>query len=64
MIARLLCTLLFPLSGEEKTVLIEGYRSPSEAVVGTAAMKYLPFEVPPGVTKISVRSSTMGPIRL
>jgi len=35
--------------------VIEGYRGPSEAVVGTAAMKYLPFEVPDGVTKISVR---------
>lgn len=40
---------------EEKVIVLEGYRAPSDAVVGTAAMKYLPFEVPEGVTKISVR---------
>lgn len=39
----------------ERTIVVEGYRPPSEAVVGTAAMKYLPFDVPEGVTKIAVR---------
>ncbi len=36
------------------TIVVEGHRPASEAVVGTAAMKYLPFEVPKGVTSIDI----------
>lgn len=55
MLSALIAAVLLPQSGKEQTIVIEGFRPPSEAVVGTAAMRYLPFEVPPGVTKISVR---------
>jgi len=37
-----------------KTIVIDGHRPASEAVVGTAAMKYLPFDVPAGVTSIDI----------
>jgi hypothetical protein len=36
------------------TIVIDGHRPASEAVVGTAAMKYLPFDVPKGVTSIDI----------
>lgn len=36
------------------TIVVQGHRPASEAVVGTAAMKYLPFEVPKGVTSIDI----------
>jgi hypothetical protein len=56
MISILVAAFLLPATvREEETIIVEGFRAPSEAVVGTAAMKYLPFEVPQGVTKISVR---------
>lgn len=37
-----------------KVVVIEGRREPGEASVSTRAMKYLPFDVPEGVTKITI----------
>lgn len=35
-------------------VVIEGYRPAAEGFVGAKAMKYLPFEVPEGVTRITI----------
>lgn len=35
-------------------VTVSGRREPGEAVVGTKAMKYLPFDVPEGVTRITI----------
>jgi predicted metal-dependent phosphoesterase TrpH len=35
-------------------VTISGRREPGEAVVGTRAMKYLPFDVPEGVTRMTI----------
>jgi hypothetical protein len=40
--------------GVESTLLVEGYRNAAEASVSTRAMKYLPFDVPEGVTRITV----------
>ena len=37
-----------------QVITLEGFRAPSEAVVATRAMKYIPFEVPTGVTSIEV----------
>lgn len=37
-----------------QTIVVEGHRPAAEAVVGKAAMKYLPFEVPKGVTSIDI----------
>jgi sugar phosphate isomerase/epimerase len=42
-----------PLNGD-KTVTIEGHRDAREASVSTKAMKYLPFDVPEGVTRITI----------
>jgi len=38
----------------EKVIIVQGRREPGEASVSTAAMKYLPFDVPAGVTKITI----------
>ncbi|MDX1934058.1 MAG: CehA/McbA family metallohydrolase [Capsulimonadales bacterium] len=48
---------LSPLNGPptEKVLIVEGRREPSEAVVGRRAMKYLPFDVPEGVTRLVIR---------
>ncbi len=37
------------------TTVVEGRREPGEASVSMSAMKYLPFDVPEGVTKITIR---------
>ncbi|HVK04442.1 MAG TPA: CehA/McbA family metallohydrolase [Armatimonadaceae bacterium] len=39
----------------DRVIVVEGRREPGEASVSTAAMKYLPFDVPDGVTKITIR---------
>lgn len=36
------------------TITVEGRREPGEASVSTKAMRYLPFEVPKGVTRITI----------
>jgi hypothetical protein len=36
-------------------IVIEGYRPAAEGFVGAKAMKYLPFDVPKGVTRITIR---------
>jgi hypothetical protein len=43
-----------PASPSEKVVTVSGRREPGEASVSTAAMKYLPFDVPAGVTRITI----------
>jgi hypothetical protein len=37
-----------------KVIVVEGRREPGEASVSTKAMRYLPFEVPEGVTRITI----------
>jgi len=39
----------------DRTFVIEGFRSASEAAVSASSMRYLPFDVPPGVTRMRVR---------
>lgn len=48
----ILLALLLPQAPE--TIVIQGHRDASEAVVGTAAMRYLPFDVPPGTTSVEI----------
>lgn len=43
-----------PATAQPKVILIEGRREPGEASVSTKAMRYLPFDVPEGVTRITV----------
>jgi hypothetical protein len=42
------------LAGSGKTAVVEGHRDAKEASVSTRAMKYLPFDVPEGVTRITI----------
>lgn len=49
----MLLSLLLTLQSSQ-TVVIQGHRPATEAVVGTAAMKYLPFDVPKGVTSMEI----------
>lgn len=38
----------------EQVIVIEGRRRPEEAAIARRAMFYLPFDVPPGVTRITI----------
>lgn len=42
------------MSRPDQIIVIQGRREPSEAVVSAKAIKYLPFTVPAGVTKVSI----------
>jgi hypothetical protein len=37
-----------------KVIVLEGRRNPADASVSTKALYYLPFDVPPGVTRITI----------
>jgi len=50
----LLVLLLAGNQRSSQTIVIEGFRPPSDAMVSAAAMKYLPFQVPPDCTGIRV----------
>ncbi len=43
-----------PAPRPDATLIITGRREPGEALVGTRAMKYLPFDVPEGVSRIAI----------
>jgi hypothetical protein len=38
----------------DEVIAIEGRRGPEEAAVSAAAIRYLPFDVPPGTTRITI----------
>lgn len=50
----LLALLLNSPLRQEHTIVVEGYRPPSDAAVAISAIKYLPFQVPPGCTVIRI----------
>ncbi len=39
----------------DKVIVIEGRRGPEEAAVSASSLRYLPFDVPEGVTRITVK---------
>jgi hypothetical protein len=41
--------------GQSSDITIEGVRAPEEAAVSASSIKYLPFDVPAGVTKIEIK---------
>lgn len=48
----MLAALVFAL--HPSGIVIEGHRDASEAVVSASAMRYIPFDVPEGVTRITI----------
>lgn len=52
--SRLTLMLSLLISAAAAPVVIEGFRPASEGLVGAKAMKYLPFDVPEGVTRITI----------
>jgi len=56
----LLAILLTGSGQQDQTLVVEGFRPPADAAVSASAMKYLPFQVPPGCTGLRIHKEFEG----